>query len=319
MKSAITTKRPRLVMLRALALGDFLTAVPAYRALGRAFPGHYRILAAPVSLAPLAELCGDIDEVVDTKALAPLDPVLHGADIAVNLHGRGPQTHRLLLETEPRRLIAFANDAVSLDGPAFVEDEHEVRRWCRLLGESGVPADPRDLDLRPPAYCGPHRGAIVLHCGASSEARRWPIGSWIELASQLNAQGYRIVFTGTQAEFRRARIIARNAGIEIDRVLAGKTSISELASLVAAARAVVCGDTGIAHLATAVGTPSVVLFGPISPAKWGPPKERSQHRVLWRGMIGDAHALVVDPGLASITVGEVRRELDAVLATPRAG
>ena len=321
MRSAITTKRPRLVILRALALGDFLTAVPAYRALARAFPGHYRILAAPVALAPLAQLCGDIDEVVDTHALAPLDPALHGADIAVNLHGRGPQTHRLLLETEPRRLIAFANSQVGEphDAPAFREEEHEVLRWCRLLEESGIPANPRDLDIRPDPYCGPHRGAVILHPGASSESRRWPIASWIELASHLHRDGYRVVFTGTEAEFRRGRVIARNAGIGIERVLAGRTTLPELASLVAAARAVVCGDTGVAHMATAVGTPSVVLFGPISPSKWGPPAERPRHRVLWRGRSGDPHARVVDPGLASITVAEVRRELDALLATPRAG
>jgi ADP-heptose:LPS heptosyltransferase len=321
MKSAITTKRPRLVMLRALGLGDFLTAVPAYRALARAFPGHYRILAAPVALAPLAEVCEDIDEVVDTAPLAPLDPALHGADIAVNLHGRGPQSHRLLLETEPRRLIAFRNDLVGVpaEGPAFADEEHEVLRWCRLLDESGVPADPRDLDLHPSSYCGPHANAVILHPGASSEARRWPVARWIELAAQLQRGGYRVVFTGSGSEFRRARVIARNAGIDIGRILAGKTSLSELARLVGAARAVVCGDTGIAHLATAVGTPSVVLFGPVSPAKWGPPADRAQHRVLWRGRPGDPHAPVVDPGLASITVAEVRAELDALLDTPRAG
>ncbi len=308
-------------MLRALGLGDFLTAVPAYRALARAFPGHYRILAAPVALAPLAEICGDIDEVVDSAPLAPLDPALHGADIAVNLHGRGPQSHRLLLETEPRRLIAFSNQDVGVpaDGAPFHDDEHEVHRWCRMLQESGVPADARDLDLHPGPYCGPHNGAVILHPGASSESRRWPIARWIGLASQLQRDGYRVVFTGTKSEFRRCRVIARNAGIEIDRILAGRTTLADLASLVAAARAVVCGDTGIAHLATAVGTPSVVLFGPISPAKWGPPAERARHRVLWRGKPGDPHAAVVDPGLASITVAEVRGELGTLLETPRAG
>lgn len=321
MRSAITTRRPRLVILRALGLGDFLTGVPAYRALARAFPGHYRILAAPVALAPLAEICGDIDEVVDSASLAPLDPALHGADIAVNLHGRGPQSHRLLLETEPRRLIAFRNDDVGVpaDAPPFSDDEHEVQRWCRMLGESGIPAQARDLDLHPAPYCGPHNGALILHPGASSESRRWPIVRWIGLASQLPRDGNRVVLTGTQSEFRRCRVIARNAGIGIDCVLAGRTTLAGLASLVAAARAVVCGDTGIAHLATAVGTPSVVLFGPVSPAKWGPPAERAQHRVLWRGKPGDPHAPVVDPGLASITVREVYGELEALSARSRAG
>jgi ADP-heptose:LPS heptosyltransferase len=72
---------------------------------------------------------------------------------------------------------------------------------------------------------------------------------------------------------------------------------------------VVCGDTGIAHLATAFGTPSVVLFGPVSPALWGPPA-RPWHRVLWAGGVGDPHARDPDPGLLSIDVGAVLEALN---------
>ena len=66
-----------------------------------------------------------------------------------------------------------------------------------------------------------------------------------------------------------------------------------------------CGDTGVAHLATAFGTPSVVLFGPTPPAEWGPPPERPQHVVLHRGGRGDPHADEPDPGLLAITVEDV--------------
>jgi hypothetical protein len=73
---------------------------------------------------------------------------LHGADIAVNLHGAGPQSHRVLLSAAPRRLIAFAHPEVPEHaGPPHHTDEHEVRRWCRLLSAAGIPADPADLDL----------------------------------------------------------------------------------------------------------------------------------------------------------------------------
>ena len=57
-------------------------------------------------------------------------------------------------------------------------------------------------------------------------------------------------------------------------MLAGETDLLTLAATIAHARLLLCGDTGLAHLATAFGTPSVVLFGPTPPARWGPPVNR---------------------------------------------
>jgi ADP-heptose:LPS heptosyltransferase len=79
--------------------------------------------------------------------------------------------------------------------------------------------------------------------------------------------------------------------------------------VVAAAARVVCGDTGVAHLATAVGTPSVALFGPTPPALWGPPPGAPQ-RVLWAGGAGDPHAERPAAGLRRIGVEQVLRELE---------
>jgi ADP-heptose:LPS heptosyltransferase len=75
---------------------------------------------------------------------------------------------------------------------------------------------------------------------------------------------------------------------------------------------VVCGDTGVGHLATAFGTPSVLLFGPTPPALWGPPASRPQHRVLHHGGRGDPHGATLDPALAAISVADVLREIDAL-------
>lgn len=321
MQHALVTSRPTLVILRALGLGDFLTAVPAIRAIARAFPSHYRVLAAPVYLAPLVRLCGGVDEVIDAAPLAPLDESLHGADVAVNLHGRGPQSHRILADARPRRTVAFANAEFPETAafPQWRPDEHEIDRWCRMLTESGIPADPEDLELAIPRDDARARGAIVVHPGAASESRRWPAQRWIDLCTRLRAMGERIVLTGGPEEFRRCRYIARASHLPIDTVLAGRTDLGELAHVVASARAVVCGDTGMAHIATALRTPSVVLFGPTSPQYWGPPPRRRFHRVLWRGTLGDPHAPVVDPGLASITVNEVLDELQSLLHMPRAG
>jgi ADP-heptose:LPS heptosyltransferase len=103
------------------------------------------------------------------------------------------------------------------------------------------------------------------------------------------------------------------AGVPEQAVLAGRTTSLELAAVIAAARVVVCGDTGVAHLATAYRRPSVVLFGPVSPALWGPP-QRPQHVVLWHGDgTGDPWGTTLDPALARVTVDEVTTALDRLL------
>jgi ADP-heptose:LPS heptosyltransferase len=89
-------------------------------------------------------------------------------------------------------------------------------------------------------------------------------------------------------------------------VLAGATDLTELAGLVAAARLVVCGDTGVAHLATAFGAPSVLLFGPTPPRWWGP-RIGGPHRVLWHEheVPGDRWAEEPSPALLAIALEEV--------------
>lgn len=305
--------RPTLLVLRALGLGDLLTAVPALRALAHAFPAHRRVLACPAALAPLALHTGSIQDVLPAAPLAPLPPAAAGADVAVNLHGRGPESHRVLLATGPRRLLAFrrAEVAASAGGPEHRGGEHEAERWCRLLRHYGIDADARELQLEPPAADVPHelRGATVVHPGAASEARRWPAERFAAVARAECRAGRRVAVTGTADEAGLARCVAGLAGLSDDAVLAGRTTLLELAAVVAVAGRVVCGDTGVAHLATAFGTPSVLLFGPTSPGRWGPPPGRTEHRVLWAGREGDPHGDVADPGLLEIGVDDVLREL----------
>jgi ADP-heptose:LPS heptosyltransferase len=297
--------RPTVLVLRALGLGDLLTGVPALKAVARAFPEHRRVLAAPCALAPLALHTGTVHAVYDTEPLEPLSPALHGADVAVNLHGKGPQSHAILEATRPGRLIAFG------EGAEWRSDEHEVERWCRLLRENGIPAAETELDIEPVQLDVPTaaRGATLIHPGAASGARRWPLERFAAVARVELAAGLSVVLTGGPAEIDDAHEVARLAGGGGILVAAGRTDLMGLAALVTAAGRVVCGDTGVGHLATALGTPSVLLFGPTSPAHWGPPADRGRHRVLWRGRTGDPHSSYPDPGLLEIEVSEVLAEL----------
>jgi ADP-heptose:LPS heptosyltransferase len=312
---------PPLLALRALGLGDFLTAVPALRALDAAFPDRRRVLAAPRALAPLLPLAAPGFELLDVPAFvgaAPPDRALaarlpRGA-LTVDLHGRGPQSHALLRATAPEQLIGFD----TADGPAWDEREHEVVRWCRLLGRHGIPADPADLDVElpdQPAY--DPDGPTLIHAGAASPARRWPPERWAEVARTERQQGRDVLVSGSAQEASRAQQIAARAGLPPHANRAGTTSdLLELARLVASAGRIVCGDTGVAHLATALRIPSVVLFGPTDPARWGPPPERPWHKPLWAGTSGDPRAAATDPGLLQIHPADVLDALSALSAPP---
>lgn len=304
--------RPRLVMLRALGLGDLLTGVPAMRALADAFPVHHRILAAPAVLAPLARLSGAVDALAPTGPLEPLAESLRACDIGVDLHGRGPESHRVLLDAHPSRLIAWAHPAIAGTGamPRWSDDEHEVPRWCRLLRETGIPADPARLDLVLPDDAIPEevRGATLVHPGAASPARRWPAARFAAVARAESAGGRRVIVTGGPSEVDLAQSVARAGRVPSEDVYAGSTDLLDLAGLVAAAGRVVCGDTGVAHLATALRTPSVVLFGPAARSHWGPPLDRPWHRAL-RASKGNRNLDVGGGRLLRITVDEVLEAL----------
>ena len=139
----------QVLLLRALGLGDFLTGVPAYRAVRRAFPGYRIVLAAPGELADLVPLTGAIDELLPAAELEPVAWTGAPPDVAIDLHGRGPASHRLLAALGPLRLITFGGrHGGGFPGPPWRAGEHEVARWCRLCAESGIPADPSDLRLQ---------------------------------------------------------------------------------------------------------------------------------------------------------------------------
>jgi ADP-heptose:LPS heptosyltransferase len=157
-------------------------------------------------------------------------------------------------------------------------------------------------------------GAVVLHPGAKHGARRWPAARFAAVAITLRAEGHRVVITGTRAETELASFVGRAADLPPGDVLAGRTDLEELAAVVAEARLVISNDTGTAHLATAFCTPSVVIFGPMAPALWGPPPDRPWHVALWTGRRGSPFAEQPDPGLLEITVPDVLAGAEAALA-----
>jgi ADP-heptose:LPS heptosyltransferase len=301
------------LILRALGLGDFLTAVPAYRGLRHAFPEATITLAGPAVLEPLAALTGAIDQLLPVNGLGELSEMSPSPDLAVNLHGAGPESIGDLLATGAWRLLTHSHPRYpGIAGPGWCEEMHEVERWTRLLTLEGIPADPTDLQLAKPAHSSAILDAVIMHPGAKAEARRWPVSRFAEVARGLDVAGHRVVITGSASERTRCLAVAGLAGLGQDSVVAGELDLGGLAALVAGARLVVSGDTGIAHLASAYATPSVILFGPTSPERWGPPA-KNPATVLWRGVTGDPHGQRVNPALLAIESDEVLEAAEARL------
>lgn len=147
----------------------------------------------------------------------------------------------------------------------FPVAEEDRKRVHHLLNEAGLPSgSPR----------------IIIHPGAGTQIKQWPPAHWARVADRLAATwGAPIIFTGTDHEIplvQSIRGMMAAPGIS----LAGETNVYQLAALYEGARVVLGPDSGPLHLATAVQTPTVHLFGPADPVEFGPWGDPQRHAVL---------------------------------------
>jgi ADP-heptose:LPS heptosyltransferase len=312
---AVTDPRPPEVVyvLRALGLGDLLTAVPALRGLRRHFPDARLVLAAPPAFRELALLTGAVDDVAPTTRLGEVWRLDRSPMLGVNLHGSGPQSVDHLLGLNPVVLLTHRHERhPDLRGPPWRRDLHEVDRWCMLLEWAGIPCDGDDLAIDRPEGYPDHSGVVVVHPGAAAPARRWPADRFAAIAAELHADGHDVVITGSAAERDLALAVAGGAGLSDSAVLAGTLDLLGLVALISDCKLVVCGDTGVGHVATATATPSVLLFGPTPPSRWGP-RGGEHNLVLWAGDVGDPHADRPHSGLLSLTTSRVLQASRTIL------
>lgn len=300
---SVEQDKPELLVLRALKLGDLLVSVPALHALRRAYPEHRLRYAAQGWLTEALQLVGGF-ELLPTHGLdEPIDVEPGTVDVAVNLHGSGPESQERIEELKARHTISHVSER--RDGPPWQPDLHERERWTRLLQWHGIDADPLDFRLNRPAVATAAPEATVIHVGAAYGSRLWPVDRFAYVASKLAASGHQVLFTGSAAERERALVVCRMAGLSEAAVVAGQLTLSQFAATVADARLVISADTGAAHLASAYGRPSVVLFGPAPPEIWGPPP--GPHVVLTKAALrrGDTFAADPDPAILGVTTQEV--------------
>ena len=124
----------------------------------------------------------------------------------------------------------------------------------------------------------------VLHPYPKFNYKQWHAAGWTQLAAWLERQGLRIVLTGGQDPEELEYVAAIAANMPAGTLnLAGRLSLPMLGALLAGAAVYVGPDTATTHIAAAVGTPTVALFGPSNPVKWGPwPKDHPADRNPWQ-------------------------------------
>ena len=289
----------RRLVARLDNLGDVLLAGPAVRAVA-ATAGPVDFLAGPHGSAAARLLPGVADVILfdapwvsfdppaaDPAAMAELiaavaERAVTEALILTSFH-QSPLPLALLLRLAGVDRIG----ATCVDYPGslldvrlpYAEELHEVEQSLALaaaMGHHPPPGDDGRLSISMAADTAPEIAAftepyVVVHPGASVPARSLPAGRTTEVVRSLAMSGRHVVITGSSHETALARSIVPTSMDDVVTVMAGATSFAGTAEIVRRAEAVVCGNTGIAHLAAAVDTPVIELFAPVVPAhRWRP-------------------------------------------------
>ena len=314
----LAEQRPqRIVVFRALVLGDMLCAIPALRALRATLP---EAVVSWVGLPSMAEFARRFAPLIDEfipfpgavgfpeqretdEGLPPFFETMRDRrfDLAIQLHGSGGLGNALVRSFGATTLAGFHRADALEQGASglFLDWDAEIaepRRYLALMARIGAdPAATADASLELPVF--PHERLewrrlrererfddtplVCLHPGARWSSRRWPLERFADVGVALAGRGARLVLTGSADERALGAALAallRERGVAAVE-LAGRTSLGALALLLGHARLLVCNDTGISHVAAAVGASSVVIASGSDAARWAPLDAR-RHAVL---------------------------------------
>lgn len=305
--------RQKIAVFRALYLGDMLLAVPALRALRQRFPrAEITLIGLPWAADFARRYAGYLDRFVEFAGYPGLPEVAFSPqrtrlfieaqrayqyDLALQMHGSGRTSNAFIKELHARASAGYfppwengATAKLSMSAP-YPIDRHEIDRQLGLVAMLGGARLDRRLEfplrsedfheLRQALTTLPRdeRPWIGLHAGAKHPARRWSSSAFAQLADALARKWQaRIILTGKDEERSTVQNIIRQMETE-PLNLVGQTSLGGLAALLSLLDLFISNDTGPAHLACALDTPSITLFGPTEYQRWRP-LEQSRHVAL---------------------------------------
>jgi len=346
-----STQPERIVVLRALQLGDLLCTVPAFRALRAEFPRAHIALAGLPWAASFVERFGRyVDEFIEFPGAdgLPEQPARHEQlpgflrqmqqrhfNVALQMHGSGYVVNDLIRLFRADVTAGFYPPSSVCPNPElfypYPEQAPEVLRHLRLLEFLGIPlqgdelefhmtqADFEVLEAAEGSQLLRRAPYICMHPGARFPSRRWAPERFAAVADALCDRGFRIVLTGSAEETDLAMAVARQMQT-LPLILAGRTTLGALAALLQDARLLISNDTGLSHLAAALRVPSVIIANGSNAQRWAPLNGRI-HRVLAHSVACRPCEHVVcpvdgHPCAEGVSPEQVLREAETLLHLP---
>ena len=297
--------QPTLLVMRAGAIGDLVLTLPALKALRERFPQYRLVLAARADMLPLL-LGNAADEVItfDSLLLAPL--FSPGSAIPGELREKLGSLRIAILWLPRRASLTVAESLRQIGAEQIISADplpsgmHAAVHMAAALAPLGIASQPEAapvLTVPESAYdeaawqrLGIEPGArvVALHTGSGGAGKRWPVERFVEIAGRLAASpNTRVLLMRGPAEEGLGEIDSPQPGV----IIVDSPSLPALATILLHCALYIGNDSGITHLAAALGRPTIALFGPTDPAVWGP---RGAHVRIVRSADSHMHNLSAD-------------------------
>lgn len=299
----------KIVVFRALQLGDLLCSTPAFRALRTTYPeAKITLVGLPWAESLLTRFPDYFDafiafpgypglpeQEIDPQKITAFLQLIQAQkfDLALQMQGNGSIVNPLAELFGAFYTAGFYREEDYRPNPLFLkypEGVPEIERHLLLMNHLGIPSvgtelefpinsfdrdafDQLNLQIIPQKY-------ICIHPGSRSLARQWPPVYFAQLADYCQEQGFDVIITGTKDEAHLAAEVMQHMKHEAYNMV-GKTTLGAVAVLIKDAFALISNCTGVSHIAAAFGTPSVVISLHGEPERWSPLNQTKHRTIDW--------------------------------------
>ena len=294
-KKRIPDRIDSILIIRPGGIGDAVLLIPSIKMLKVAFPDAFitvlcekrnfeifnlskevdKILLYDKPLALYSAIAGSYDMVIDTEQWYRLSAIIAYLTRAPLRIGFATNERKLLLS----KGITYSQDRYEMESFFDLVDSYTERK--RLKEETFLSikdSDAKKAETILESFSG--KKVVVLFSGGSIPEKRWSVQKFHHLCRLLAMEGYGLVLIGGNADADDCFELA--TGIEGITNLCGKLPLSESAAILNQASLLISGDSGIMHIAFALGTATLSLFGPGNEKKWAP--RGSSHIVIRRNL-----------------------------------